>query len=70
MPLLLRGLELPDFAIRVNVIQTLSAVADSTSKENNFVVEHASSLVATMLKNSTVEHMPSMVGLYQSSLAN
>ncbi|KAF7798029.1 hypothetical protein EIP86_009241 [Pleurotus ostreatoroseus] len=61
MPLLLRGLELPDYEIRVNVIQTLSAVADSTSKENGFVVEHASSLVTTMLKNSTVENMPSMV---------
>lgn len=61
MPLLLRGLDLPDYEIRVNVMQTLLAVTDNASKENSFVVEHASSLVSTMLRNSMVEHMPAVV---------
>lgn len=61
MPLLLRGLDLPDHEIRINVIETLLAVADSTSKENNVVVEHAASLVSTMLRNSMYKEMPSSV---------
>lgn len=61
MPLLLRGLDLPDYDIRVNVIQTLLAVADNGSKENSFIAEHASSLVSTMLRNSMVEHTPAVV---------
>ena len=62
MPLLLRGLDLPDAEIRANVIDTLLAVADTSAKASNSIVsEHASSLVTTMLKNSTVREMPSVV---------
>lgn len=63
MPLLLRGLDLPDADIRANVIDTLLAAADSTpeSKENAVVSEHAASLVATMLKNCMVKEIPSAV---------
>lgn len=62
MPLLLRGLDLPDAEIRANVIDTLLAVADPASKTSNSIVsEHASSLVATMLRNSSVREMPSVV---------
>ncbi|KIP04531.1 hypothetical protein PHLGIDRAFT_191607 [Phlebiopsis gigantea 11061_1 CR5-6] len=61
MPLLLRGLDLPDSEIRANVIDTLLAVADPTAKSSsNIVSEHASSLVATMLKNCMVREMPSV----------
>ncbi|KZT67370.1 ARM repeat-containing protein [Daedalea quercina L-15889] len=64
MPLLLRGLDLPDFEIRASVIDTLLATAEGSSssktKENNIVAEHASSLVSTMLKNSMVRDMPSV----------
>lgn len=63
MPLLLRGLDLPDADIRANVIDTFLAAADSTSegKENTVISEHAASLVSTMLKNCMVREMPSAV---------
>ena len=61
MPLLLRGLDLPDNEIRAGVIDTLQAAATSGDKENNIVSEHAGSLVSTMLKNSLVSQMPSVV---------
>lgn len=62
MPLLLRGLDLPDHEIRANVIDTLLAVADTSSKDKNAIVaEHASSLVSTMLRNSVAREMPSVV---------
>ncbi|EKM50673.1 uncharacterized protein PHACADRAFT_178404 [Phanerochaete carnosa HHB-10118-sp] len=61
MPLLLRGLDLPDAEMRANAINTLLAVADSASATSNSIVaEHASSLVATLLKNSMVQQMPSV----------
>ncbi|TFY64928.1 hypothetical protein EVJ58_g2311 [Rhodofomes roseus] len=64
MPLLLRGLDLPDFEIRASVIDTLLATAESSSsskaKENGIIAEHASSLVSTMLRNSMIKEMPSM----------
>ncbi|GJE98061.1 Dos2-interacting transcription regulator of RNA-Pol-II-domain-containing protein [Phanerochaete sordida] len=60
MPLLLRGLDLPDAEMRANAIDTLLAVADPESTAScALVAEHASSLVATMLKNSMVQQMPS-----------
>ncbi|KAI0738521.1 ARM repeat-containing protein [Daedaleopsis nitida] len=59
MPLLLRGLDLPDNEIRASVIDTLQAAATSGAKENSVMDEHASSLVATMLRNCLVAHMPS-----------
>lgn len=65
MPLLLRGLDLPDYEIRASVIDTLLATAEGgsspTTKENSILSEHASSLVSTMLKNSMVKDMPSVV---------
>ncbi|KAI0686671.1 ARM repeat-containing protein [Cytidiella melzeri] len=54
LPLLLRGLGLPDHKIRANVIDTLLSVADSNSKQP-IIAEHATSLVSVMLKNSTAE---------------
>ncbi|EPT02988.1 hypothetical protein FOMPIDRAFT_1142982 [Fomitopsis schrenkii] len=64
MPLLLRGLDLPDYEIRASVIDTLLATAEGSSssatKESSILAEHASSLVSTMLKNSTVKDMPSV----------
>ncbi|OSD04782.1 ARM repeat-containing protein [Trametes coccinea BRFM310] len=62
MPLLLRGLDLPDNEIRASVIDTLQATAASSSKDkdNSLLAEHASSLVSTMLKNSLVSNMPSV----------
>ena len=59
MPLLLRGLDLPDPEIRANVIDTLLATADTEAK-NPTISEHASSLVNTMLKNSVVAEQPSI----------
>ncbi|KAH8075854.1 ARM repeat-containing protein [Cristinia sonorae] len=62
MPLLLRGLDLPDADIRANVIDTFLAASDASSpesKENAVISEHATSLVSTMLKNAMVNEMPS-----------
>lgn len=61
MPLLLRGLELPDANIRADVIDTFLAAADGEVSEQSLVSEHASTLVTYMLKNSTVKEMPSAV---------
>ncbi|TFK91443.1 ARM repeat-containing protein [Polyporus arcularius HHB13444] len=60
MPLLLRGIDLPDNEIRAGVIDTLHAAAVSSEKDNAIIAEHASSLVSTMLKNSLVSQMPSV----------
>ena len=62
MPLLLRGLDLPDNEIRASVIDTLLAAA-ATSDGATVASEHAASLVATMLKNALAAHMPSAVRL-------
>ncbi|KAG7093965.1 hypothetical protein E1B28_007596 [Marasmius oreades] len=59
IPLLIRGLGLPDYNIRCQVIETLLAVAEEGSSDENVIPEHAPSLVTTMLKNSTVREMPS-----------
>lgn len=61
MPLLLRGLNLPDNEIRAGVIDTLIATTDPKSKGNELVSKYASSLVTSMLKNAKVEDMPSPV---------
>ncbi|OSX64436.1 hypothetical protein POSPLADRAFT_1065586 [Postia placenta MAD-698-R-SB12] len=58
MPLLLRGLDLPDTEIRAGVMDTLFAAAQSDANENGVVAEHAASLVSTMLRNSMVKEMP------------
>jgi len=61
MPLLLRGLNLPDDEIRAGVIDTLIATTDPNGKDNELVSKYASSLVAVMLKNAKAEDMPSPV---------
>jgi DNA repair/transcription protein MET18/MMS19 len=66
MPLLLRGLDLPDFAMRASVLDTLYASAagapdEGKPAEQASVAEHAPSLVAAMLQNSAHASMPSAV---------
>lgn len=61
IPLLLRGLELSDNAIRNNVIDTFLAAAEGESPEKNLVSEHSSTLVNSMLKNSKLEELSSTV---------
>ncbi|KAF8489304.1 ARM repeat-containing protein [Gautieria morchelliformis] len=56
MPLLLRGLDLPDVDMRVDVIKTLQSTARDGATSGDTVQaavsEHAASLVTAMLKNS------------------
>lgn len=72
VPLLLRGLELPDPEIRVNVIGTFQAAAqneeaDSGSAQKQqeqykeIISQHAGTLVNLMLNNSSVQEMPAVV---------
>jgi hypothetical protein len=68
MPLLLRGLTLPDPMLRAGVIDTLLSAAQAdveaetkTAKDGNVVSEHAVSLTNAMLQNSAVAEMPDMV---------
>ena len=68
MPLLLRGLSLPDPTLRAGVIDTLLSAAhvdletgSKTSKEGSVVSEHAVSLTKAMLENSSVAEMPDIV---------
>ena len=68
MPLLLRGLSLPDPALRAGVIDTLLSAAQAdeeagprTAEEGSFVAEHAVSLTKIMLQNSMNIEMPDPV---------
>jgi len=61
MPLLLRGLNLPDNEIRAGIIDTLIATTDPNSKDSDLVSKYASSLVTVMLKNAKAKDMPSPV---------
>jgi DNA repair/transcription protein MET18/MMS19 len=63
MPLLLRGLDLPDVNMRIDVIETLQSATHATSGEpvQTAVSEHAPSLVTAMLKNSRVQEQSSNV---------
>ncbi|KIK61642.1 hypothetical protein GYMLUDRAFT_996292 [Collybiopsis luxurians FD-317 M1] len=56
VPLLVRGLDLPDHNIRYQVIKTFLSVAEEDSAEA--ISDHISTLIDSMLKNSTVENMP------------
>ncbi|KAF5335990.1 hypothetical protein D9611_006343 [Ephemerocybe angulata] len=58
IPLLIRGLDLPDPEIRHNVIETLLAAADGETPEKSLVAEHASTLVTSMLKNCLAAETP------------
>ena len=71
MPLLLRGLSLPDPMLRAGVINTLLSAAQvdleagsKTAKEGSVVSEHAVSLTNAMLQNSAVSEMPDMVRFF------
>lgn len=59
IPLLLRGLDLPDAEIRGNVIDTFLAAAEGESPEKSLVSEHSVTLVNAMLRNSKVGDMTS-----------
>ena len=61
MPLLLRGLSLPDNEIRAGIIDTLIATTNPNGKDNELVSKYASSLVTVMLKNARAKDMPSPV---------
>ncbi|KAI0251711.1 ARM repeat-containing protein [Lactifluus subvellereus] len=68
MPLLLRGLSLPDPTLRAGVIDTLLSAAQAdveagskTAQEGSFVAEHAGSLTNVMLQNSDAAEMPDVV---------
>ena len=63
MPLLIRGLDLPEFSIRRKVIDTLLAVCEDGSADKGAISEHAPSLVNTMLKNSRLSGTASAVRL-------
>ncbi|KAI0282989.1 ARM repeat-containing protein [Russula brevipes] len=64
MPLLLRGLSLPDPTLRAGVIDTLLSAAQADveagpkTAEGSVVSEHAGSLTNAMLQNSAVAEMP------------
>ncbi|KAH9479537.1 MMS19 nucleotide excision repair protein-like protein [Psilocybe cubensis] len=51
IPLLLRGLDLPDAEIRSNIIDTFLAAAEGETPEKSLVAEHGVTLVNAMLKN-------------------
>ncbi|TRM60732.1 RNAPII transcription regulator C-terminal-domain-containing protein [Schizophyllum amplum] len=57
-PLLLRALDLPDPDLRASVIETLLAINNDDAPESSRASEHASTLVSVMLKNCTVDSMP------------
>jgi len=68
MPLLLRGLALPDPTLRAGVIDTLLSAAQAdveaeskAAQEGSVVSEHAVSLTNAMLQNSAVPEMPEVV---------
>ncbi|KAJ4000828.1 ARM repeat-containing protein [Lentinula boryana] len=58
IPLLVRGLDLPDYNIRCQVIDTFLAVVEGDSPD--IISDHAPSLITTMLRNSSAENMPSV----------
>ncbi|KAL4078711.1 RNAPII transcription regulator C-terminal-domain-containing protein [Scleroderma yunnanense] len=58
IPLLIRGLDLDDPAIRVDIISTLSNTIDSATEEMTPLSTYASTLVLVMLKNSSIADMP------------
>ncbi|PFH51873.1 hypothetical protein AMATHDRAFT_74737 [Amanita thiersii Skay4041] len=61
MPLLLRGLVIPDAAIRASIIDTLLDIAISgESLEQNIISQHATSLVNAMLNNCVDDQVQSV----------
>ena len=71
MPLLLRGLSLPDLTLRAGVIDTLLSAAQAdveaqpkTATESSVVTEHAASLTSIMLENSADPGVGDTVSLH------
>ena len=66
MPLLLRGLDLPDMGMRADVIETLYSTTRDESSPGEAVQaamsEHAPSLVIAMLKNGMMHELSLSVG--------
>jgi DNA repair/transcription protein MET18/MMS19 len=69
MPLLLRGLSLPDPTLRAGVIDTFLSAAQAdieagakTATEGSVITEHACSLASIMLQNSAASEMADTVG--------
>ena len=65
MPLLLRGLDLPESNMRIDVIETLQSAAQDMITSQSIratVSEHAPSLVTAMVKNSWAQEQQSSVG--------
>lgn len=60
MPFLLRGLDLPDVGMRINVIITLLAATEG-GDQAALIAEHSSTLVTAMLANSKLQEPTSMV---------
>lgn len=53
MPLLLRGIDLPEEDMRANVINTLISVAEEESAgEADIISEHSTTIIASLLKNA------------------
>lgn len=63
MPLLLRGLDLPDVEMRVNVVETLLKVSRDETREPGIITEHASTIVTALLKNCVPGPVSSTVSL-------
>ena len=61
VPLLIRGLDLPDEEVQTSIIHALTNIT-----EGNIIAEHASTLVLEMLKNSMVHEMPSVVSEFMT----
>ncbi|KAF8328366.1 ARM repeat-containing protein [Cantharellus anzutake] len=59
MPLLLRGMDLPDETIRINVVDTLYAMASDKSTQTELIEEHASAILNALLFSSDPRHSKS-----------
>lgn len=63
MPYLLRGVDLADEEMRASVINTLISVAEEKSAgEGDIISEHASTIIAALLKNADYRTTPNPVG--------
>jgi len=63
MPLLIRGLELPDLSLRLNVIQTLQTAATDLTVDATTLAERAPALAETMLKTAALTEPSALVSL-------
>ncbi|GJJ11517.1 hypothetical protein Clacol_005750 [Clathrus columnatus] len=72
LPLLLRGLDLSDLDLRIDIIETLYATSGDMNQKNDAILsiisEHAPRLCLAMLKNSQVHDQPLSPKLRQIAL--